>query len=457
MKDLTHGSIRGHIAKMTAFMLVSMLLQTLYSLVDLYWVSRLGTESVAAVSIASNLMMIVMALGQMLGIGAAAVISHAAGRKDHPRVQRLFNQASSLATLLGVGFGVVGLALKSTYTHALAGDEQTAELASRFLTWFILAMAVQFPMMGLGSALRGIGDMRPGVITQVATIAINMVLAPILMFGWVFGVKLGIEGAAIATFIAIVAGVAGLSLYLRRKATYLRVNLADWKPDPSIWSRMLGIGFPSGAEFGLMTIYLMFVYALIRPFGSDAQAGFGIGMRIMQSGFMPAMAVSFACAAVAGQNYGARQFARVRETFATGAIIATSMMLLFVGLSHIAPGGMVRFFSQDAPVIAVGTDYLRIISWNYLSFGLIVVSAGMFQGLGNTWPSMIASAVRMSLILLPAWWLSHRGSFHIDQIWWLSVGGVVIQMLLSLLFLRREFGRKLEMPAPVQATVEPAA
>src|SRR5262249_21823484 len=110
MQDLTHGPIRRHILKMTAFMLISMLLQILYSLVDLYWVSRLGKEAVAAVSIAGNLMMIVMAFGQMLGVGAAAVISHAAGRKDHARVQLLFNQALSLSLLIGIAFAVFGLA-----------------------------------------------------------------------------------------------------------------------------------------------------------------------------------------------------------------------------------------------------------------------------------------------------------------------------------------------------------
>jgi len=442
---------------MTAFMLVSMLLQTLYSLVDLYWVSRLGKEAVAAVAVASNLMMIVMAFGQMLGVGTAAVISHAAGRKDHPRVQRLFNQSCALALLMGVVFAVVGLAMKDAYANALAADAQTATLASRFLTWFILAMAVQFPMMGLGSALRGTGNMRPGVTVQVVTIIVNIVLAPILMFGWVFGVKLGIEGAAVATLIAITLGSLGLALYLRREATYLRVKLSDWKPDLSIWSRLLGIGLPSGAEFGLMTIYFIFIYAVIRPFGVDAQAGFGIGMRVMQTGFMPAMAVSFACAAVAGQNYGARQMARVRETFVSGAILTSAMMLGFLGLSHIAPGGMVRLFSGDAPVIAVGEDYLRIISWNYVCFGIIAVGSGIFQGLGNTWPSMIASAVRIGLIVVPAWILSRRPDFHLHALWWLAVGAVAIQMFLVLLFLRREFARKLEMPAPVAAAAETAA
>jgi putative MATE family efflux protein len=457
MRDLTHGPIRGHLGKMTTVMLVSMLMQTLYSLIDLYWVSRLGKEAVAAVSIASNLMMVVMAFGQMLGVGSAAVISHAAGRKEHARVQRLFNQALSLSVLMGIFFACAGLGLKNVYAHALAGDGQTEALASRFLTWFILAMGLQFPLMALSSTLRGIGNMRPSVIAQFATIALNVALAPILMFGWLTDVALGIEGAALATFIAILAGTFGLSLYLRRKATYLRVSFADWRPDLSTWRKMLGIGFPSGAEFGLMTIYLMFIYALIRPFGAEAQAGFGIGMRIMQSGFMPAMAVSFACAAVAGQNYGARQFARVRETFVDGAIIATTLMVVFLLLSYVLPAPMLRFFTSDPAVIAVGENYLRIIAWNYIPFGLIVVSAGLFQGMGNTWPAMMASAVRIGLIVVPAWWLSRQPGFHLSQIWWLSVGSVVVQMTLCLALLRREFARKFELSSPGAATAEQAA
>src|SRR5947208_9140818 len=119
MQDLTHGPIRGHLVKMTLFMLISMFLQTLYNLVDLYWVSRLGKEAVAAVSIASNLMMIVMACGQVVAVGGAAVISQAAGRKDHVRVQLLFNQTLALSGLIGVIFAIVGLALKDAYAAAL--------------------------------------------------------------------------------------------------------------------------------------------------------------------------------------------------------------------------------------------------------------------------------------------------------------------------------------------------
>jgi putative MATE family efflux protein len=456
MQDLTHGSVRGHLWKMTAFMLVGMFMQMLYSLIDLYWVGRLGKHAVAAVSVAGNLQMIVVALTQVLGVGAAAVVSHAVGRKDHANAQALFNQAVGLSLAMAIAFLAAGLALHGAYSDAVSGDAQTALLSRQFLLWFIPGLAFQFPLAALGSSLRGTGNMRPGLIAQMATIVINVALAPVLIFGWGTGIALGISGAAIATLVAILAGTVGLALYLRREARYLRVHASAMRPDVAAWRRMLGIGLPAGAEFGLMTLYLVFVYVLIRPFGAEAQAGFGIGMRIMQSGFMPAMAVSFACAAVAGQNYGARRFDRVRETFTAGALIATAMMAAFTLICHVAPAHMTRFFSPDPAVIEVGDNYLRIISWNFVAFGIIVVSAGMFQGLGNTWPSLISSAVRIGLIVFPAWWLSTTASFRITQIWWLSTASVGVQMVLCLLFLRREFARKLEVAMPSAAAVEPA-
>jgi putative MATE family efflux protein len=456
VRDLTEGDIRGHVWSMALFMLVSMLVQILYNLVDLYFVSRLGKEAIAAVSIGGNLMMVVMALGQMLAVGAAALISHAAGRKDVARVQFLFNQAMCLSAAMAAVFLVVGLALRGVYSDFLSGDAQTALASRQFLVWYVPAMALQLALMALGAALRGLGSMRPAMLAQVGTVFLNIVLAPILIFGWGTGVALGVAGAGLATFLSMVAGTIGLAWYLGRKQTYLRVNLADWRPVLADWRRMLAIGLPSGAEFALLTVYLVFIFALIRPFGAEAQAGFGIGMRIMQSGVMPAMAVSFAAAAVAGQNYGAGLFPRVRETFVSSAIIASSMMLLFAALCHFVPAAMMGFFSTDAAVIQVGEDYLRIVSWNYLAFGIAATAGGIFQGLGNTWPSLISSAIRMGLVVLPAWWLSRQPGFRIDQLWWLSVGSVWLQMVLCLLFLRREFSRKLGGPPEPAAAVEPA-
>src|SRR3990170_6845566 len=153
MQDLTTGPITRHLLKTTSFMLVTMVFQTLYFLIDLYWVGRLGTSAVAGVGIAGNWTFIVMALTQMLGVGTTTVVSHAVGRKDHDQALLLFNQSQVLAMVTGVVFLVVGMAAMSPYAQAMSADAETAALAEQYLLWFIPAMALQFALVAMGSAL----------------------------------------------------------------------------------------------------------------------------------------------------------------------------------------------------------------------------------------------------------------------------------------------------------------
>src|SRR5262245_40285038 len=230
MHDLTKGSIFSHLIKTTSFMLVTMLFQTLYFLIDLYWVGRLGKEAVAAVGIAGNLMFVVLAVTQMLGVGTTTLISHAVGRKDHERALLLFNQSQVLAMLAGALFFVFGTVLRGAYAHALAPDLETGQLAGAYLGWFIPAMSLQFAMVAMASALRGTGNFKPGMVVQTATVILNMVLAPILIFGWITHHPLGVAGAAIATFVSVVTGVLWFLLYFTPKSAYLKFVRADWAP-----------------------------------------------------------------------------------------------------------------------------------------------------------------------------------------------------------------------------------
>ena len=430
-------------------MLVTMVFQTLYFLVDLYWVGRLGTEAVAAVAIAGNLTFIVLALTQMIGVGTTAVISHAAGRKDHEAARFGFNQGQALAVVTGVVFFIVGSAVRVRYTTAMAADAATAALANQYLLWFIPAMALQFPMVAMGAALRGTGNFKPGMVVSTVSVLLNMAVAPFLIFGWGTGVALGVAGAAISSLISIVVGTVWLGAFFFSPDSFLRFKWADWKPHVDVWRRMLAIGLPAGFEFGLMAVYLFIVYTVARPFGAAAQAGFGIGLRVVQAGFLPVVALGFSVAPVAGQNFGARQAQRVKDTFKDAALIAAGAMLVFALLCQIAPAALVGVFSRDPAVIAVGDDYLRIISWNFIASGVIFVASSMFQAMGNTMPSLVTSAARIVCVAIPTFLLARLPGFQLRWIWYLSAASVVLQLALSLLLLRREFRRRLDFPDAV--------
>jgi putative MATE family efflux protein len=436
LHDMTTGSVRGHVVRMTTFMLAGFVIQTLYSLVDIYWVGRLGQHAVAAVALSTNLMFVSLALTQSLSVGCVALVSQAAGRKDEAGVQRYFNQAQSLSFFAGVLFLGVSLASMRTYAERLSGDAETARLAEQFLVWFIPALGLQFAMIALAASLRGIGDMKPGLIAQTASVFANMVLAPFLIFGWGTGKPLGVAGAALSTFLATLGAVVGLSLYLARAGTYLRLRLSLLRPDLATWRKMVAIGLPSGAEFLLMSVTMGFVYVVVKPFGSHAQAGFGIGSRVFQAGIMPAVAMSFGVAAVVGQNFGSRKFNRVREIFREAAKMITVLMIVFIVIGQLAPAALVRPFSKDPAVIGVAADYVRTVSFVYIASGLVMTCAGMFQGIGNTVPSLIASFVRVVTFVGSVSLLSHRPDFTLRWIWIASVATVVLQVAIALWLLR---------------------
>jgi putative MATE family efflux protein len=443
MQDLTTGPVTRHLLRTTGFMLVIMLFQTLYYLVDLYWVGRLGASPVAAVGVGGSLMFVVLAVTQMLGVGTTTLISHAAGRRDLVQARLVFNQAQVLSLGVAALFLAVAWALRDLYARQLSPDPHTAALASAYLAWFIPAMALQFGMVSMGAALRGVGSFRPAMIVQTGTVILNMLLAPVLIFGWGTGRPLGVAGAALATFIAIVAGTLWLVSEFLKPPASLRFVRAQWRPQPALWRAMLRVGLPAGAEFALMGAYLVIVYAISRPFGADAQAGFGIGMRIVQAGFLPVVALGFAVAPVAGQNFGARNAERVREVLRSALGMAGVAMLAFALLAQVAPAALVRVFSDDPQVVAVGEEYLRIVAWNFVTSGMAFVCASTFQAIGNTLPSLVSSLVRLLAFAVPALMLARMPGFALRWLWYLSVVSVTLQMVVSGLLLRRELRRRL--------------
>ena len=443
MQDLTTGPVTRHLLKTTSFMLVTMVVQTLYFLVDLYWVGRLGTSAVAAVGIAGNVTFIVLALTQMLGVGTTTVISHAVGRKDHEEALLLFNQSQVLALITGALFLLAGLLVMTPYSKAMSADSQTAGFAREYLSWFVPAMALQFAMVAMGSALRAVGNFKPGMVVGTATVIINMILAPILIFGWGTGHRFGVAGAAMSSLIAVAVGIGWYLTYFPRGAV-LHFVVADWKPRLALWKRMLMIGLPAGFEFAITGVYLLLVYSISRQFGAAAQAGFGIGQRIMQAGFMPVVALGFSVAPVAGQNFGARNADRVKRTFKDAALMAVGAMVVFMIIVQLTAPKLIGVFSNDPAVIDVGTEYLRILSPAFIASGVIFVSSSMFQAMGNTIPSLVTSGVRIIMVAIPVFLLSRQPGFQLHWVWWLSAASVLLQLALSLLLLRREFGRRLQ-------------
>jgi putative MATE family efflux protein len=450
MQDMTQGSIGRHLVRMSAPIAVGMLFQTLYVLVDLYFVSQLGDAAIAGVSTAANLQFIVMAATQVLGVGTMALIAQASGRKDQSDANLVFNQSLLLALIAGIVTVLGGYALIGPYMGAVGADERTAAAGAEYLRWFVPGLALQFVLVAMGSALRGTGINKPTLFVQMLTVVLNAILAPILIAGWLTHVPLGIAGAGLATSISVGFGVILMGLYFHKLEKYVGFDKHLFAARPPVWKRILRIGLPPGGEFALMFIYLGIIYWVIRHFGAQAQAGFGVGSRVMQAIFLPAMAVAFATAPIAGQNVGGGHHDRVRATFRSAAILGSSIMLVLTLICQWQPEWFVHFFTKDPAVLGVAAQFLHIISWNFVAQGIIFTCSGMFQALGNTLPALFSSATRLMTFAIPALWLSTRPGFELKELWFLSVATVTLQALTSLWLLRGQFRRRL-ITAPAAA------
>jgi putative MATE family efflux protein len=451
MHDLTQGSITQHIIKLAVPIAVGMLFQTLYFLVDLYFVARIGDAAIAGVSAGGTLTFVVMALTQVLGVGTVALIAQAVGRQDHDDANLVFNQSLSIAMTCALLTLLGGFLFIAPYMATFGADEATRTAGIDYLYWYLPGLALQFALVAMASALRGTGIAKPTMLVQMVTVVLNAILAPILIAGWGTGHPLGVAGAGLATSISIVIGVLVLALYFVKLEKFVGFDRGMWAPRLETWGRILRIGLPAGGEFALMFIYMAVIYLVIRDFGATAQAGFGVGGRVMQAIFLPAMAIAFATPAVAGQNVGAGRFDRVRETVRSGALISCTIMLALTLMCQIKPEWFIRPFTQDEGVIGVAAEFLGYISWNFVAQGLVFTCSGMFQALGNTVPSLISSASRSATFALPAIWLSRQPGFQLHQVWITSIVSVSLQALFSLWLLRRQLQLRMQpagAPAP---------
>lgn len=447
MRDLTQGSIPRIIISMATPVAAGMIFQTLYLLVDLYFVAALGDDSVAGVGAGGTLMFMIMALTQILGVSAVALISQAVGRKQQEEANLVFNQSIVVAVIFAFITLVGGMLSAETYLASIASDEASLREGVTFLYWFLPGMALQFPMMAMASSLRATGLVKPGMVVQVATVLLNTALAPILIAGWGPGPALGVMGAGLASSLSVFVGVLMLTFYFVKLEKYVSFQSSLWRPRLDIWKRMLDIGLPAGGEMLLLFVYFSAVYWLIQEFGAAAQAGFSIGGRIMQSIFMPTMAIAFSLGPIAGQNYGAGRYDRVRETSRKGMLLSSIVMLVVTILMLWKSDLLVGFFTSEEDVIEVGSVFLQLISLNFIAQGIVFSCSGIFQGLGNTRPAMLSSLARVLVFLPTAVFLKYQPGFAIEQVWYVSILSVCTQAVVSYLLVQREFRLRLTNPA----------
>jgi putative MATE family efflux protein len=438
--DLTAGPIFKTLIRLAVPVTISMVMFTVYLMVDLYFVGRLGPEAVAALSISGNAFFIHLGFSTVLGTGGMALIAQAFGRKDYDYAAKVFKQSILLALTVGVIEAAIGLVMAPAYIKYFGGTGKSLEWGIQYFQIFVISFLFMILLYTVGNCYRGMGNTKTPMIIMLQANLLNILLDPILIFGWLGLPAMGVRGAALASVVSQIyaLGIYGYLLFVKGSDIDLKGN---WHLSSGIIKKSLYIGIPSGMNHFFLAANLLITFRVISDYGTAALASIGIGFRILQAIYIPVIAVASAMAAIIGQNFGANKYDRIAGTLARAWLISIMFMLAWTVICRVFPGYIIEIFSKDSDVIRFGEIYLSIFSLGNVIVGTIMVSGAAFQGLGKTYPSLVGAVLDNALFACLVFSLPAYFSWGIGSIWWIKVATAALEMAVVAIWLKRELQR----------------
>jgi putative MATE family efflux protein len=438
--ELTSGTITNRLFRLSMPIILSMLMFTIYFLADLYFVGRLGPDAVAAVSISGNVFFIILGLSLIIGTGGMALIAQAFGRKDYSGAAKIFQQSILLGGFIGLVATLLGLSIAYPYIKFFGGVGQSLKWGIEYFHVFSISFFFLLLLHVIGSCYRGMGDTRTPMMIILQSISLNIILDPILIFGLLGFPQLGVRGAAIASLVSQFYSI-GIYVYLIFvKGHHVKIQ-GPWRFDFRIISKSLSIGLPSGLTYFFLALNMLVTYRVVGGFGTEALASLGIGYRIIQTIYLPVVAVSSAMAAVVGQNFGASHYERIRTTLWVGWVFCAGIMVLGTILCWAIPASLMGIFSNDRQVIQYGVIYLSITALGNIVVGTIMTVSAVFQGLGKTYPTLIGAVIDNAVFIVLVLYALRVLGWGIEAVWWMKVFSASLEMVINSLWLRWDLRR----------------
>jgi len=438
--DLTEGPILKTLVRLAVPVTIAMVMFTVYLMVDLYFVGRLGPDALAAVSISGNAFFIHLGFSTILGTGGMALIAQAFGRKDYDYAATVFKQSILLAIFVGAVEAATGLMIAPAYIRYFGGSGKSLTWGIQYFQIFVVSFLFMILLYTIGNCYRGMGNTKTPMIIMLQANLMNIVLDPILIFGRLGLPALGVRGAALASVISQIYALAIYGYLIFIKGSHIDLK-GKWHLDFSIIRKSFYIGIPSGLNHFLLAANLLITFRVISDFGTAALACIGIGFRILQAVYIPVIAVASAMAAIVGQNFGANKYDRIAGTFSRAWLIAVVFMIFCTAICRTFPEYLIGIFSKDPDVIRFGVIYLEIFSLGFVMVGSIMVMNAVFQGLGKTYPSLVGAVLDNVLFAGLVFTLPVYFNWGIQSIWWIKVATAGIEMVVVAVWLKAELER----------------
>jgi putative MATE family efflux protein len=383
--DYTAVTLNRAVLLLAVPMVMEMIMESLFAVTDVFWVSRLGKSAIAVVGLTESVMTLIYAVAIGISFAATAIVARRIGEKRPDQAARAAGQVLMLGFTLASGLGAIAGILAPHILRAMGADEQVIAMGSGFARLMLGGNMTVFMIFLLNAIFRGAGDAVIAMRTLLLANTLNIVLDPCFIFGWGPFPHLGVTGAAVATNFGRGVGVLYQLWHLSGRPGRVRVRLADLAPD---WSILVGILQTSGngiLQFLVNTTSWVVLFKILAHFGSQALAGYTIAMRIVMFALMPAWGLANAAATLVGQNLGARKperaAAAVKIATRFNVVILGSVAVVFVSGAH----GLVRVFTTDPAVLAEGVRALWIVSLAFPLYAAGMCLGAAFNGSGDTW------------------------------------------------------------------------
>ena len=429
--------VKRLIVSMSLPMMISMLVQAMYNIVDSIFVSHLSEDALTAVTLAFPLQMMIISVGSGTGVGINALLSKALGEKKQKRANKAANNGLLLTFISFIVFVAVGIFLAEPFIKSQTDSINIANMGTVYLyTCCTLSIGVFFQMT-FERLLQSTGRTHLSMISQITGAVINIIFDPIFIFGY-FGIEgMGVIGAAYATVLGqCIAAIVGLVLNVKFNPD-IKISLKKmFKPSWKIIRRIYAVGVPSILMMAIGSIMSYCMNQILGIFSSTAVAVFGAYFKLQSFIFMPIFGLNNGLIPVLAYNYGARSKERIREAVKFSMKLALSIMIIGTIVFWSIPRLLLGFFDASDYMLSLGVPALRIISLSFPVASLCIAMGSMFQAFSKSKYSLIVSVGRQLVVLIPvAWLLAQTG--EVQNVWWAFPAAELMSLVLSIYFFKR--------------------
>ena len=434
------------LVSMSLPMMISMLVQALYNIVDSYFVAKISENALSAVSLAFPIQTLMIAISGGSSVGLGTVLSHSLGEKKFKKVTDVANHGIFITVIIYLIFVLMGFFLVKPFFASQTSDTEILTYGMDYLQLICIGSVGLCGQFLFERLLQSTGKTFYTMITQATGAIINIILDPIFIFGlWGFP-KLGVMGAAVATIIGQICAFLFAFYLNHKKNTEVKINLKGFSPSPYLIGQIYKIGFPSIIMQSIGSIMVYGMNQILMSFTSTATAVFGVYFKLQSFIFMPIFGLNNGMLPIMAYNYGARKKSRLISAIKLGMVYAISLMAVGFIAFQVLPRQLLNIFDASEQMLSIGIPALRIISLHFLLAGFNIIALSTCQALGKAVYSMITSICRQLVVLLPAAYILSRFG-DVNYVWWSFPIAEIVALIITAGFLIKTYKENIK---PIQ-------